>query len=288
MTATIPAPIALDEYFTDKTWKERVDVLIDEHRTAFRNANAQIVPRILAAEHPGLRATINMGARGLASFIAEDAYKNAYERPRLEDGQVATPSERRLAVDSLLFGDEAPNRYFAAVSLGGLGCRFYGEYCVVLKQDHDANAGLFDRNSYDLAAPPLDSASDRPALVDTLKGNWSEHVVDMITAKVLPEVPDTNRLTTPGQVSDLVLRDEDFAEVHIGRRITRESVEEVRKSPEEASLTTEILERYRGGEAPSPAELTWAQNRHEAEQALRKFRINTRVVTTSARGFRWR
>jgi hypothetical protein len=284
-TPTIP----LDDYFAaDQTWKKRVEALTDEHRTAFRRANAEIVPRILAAEHPGLRAIINMGARALTSFVEDNAYKNAYERPRVEDDRVAEPSERRLAVDRLLFGDEARNRYFAAASLGGIGCRFYGEYCVVLKQGHAGSAGIFDRNSYDLAAPPLDDASDRAAIVQTLRGNWSSDVVDMITAKVLPEVPDTNRLTTPGQISDLVLRDEDFAEVHIGQPITRESVEEVRKSPEEASLTTEILDRYRAGDAPSPTELTWAQNRHEAEQSLRKFKFNTRVVATSGRGFRWR
>jgi hypothetical protein len=261
--------------------------MLDEDRSAFRTANAEIVPRILSAEHPGLRAVINMGARSLASFVTEGRYKNAYERPRVEGVEVG-PSSRRVMVDTLLFGTEASKRYFAAVSLGGIGCRFYGEYCVVLKQERGRESAVFDRNSYDLTAPPLEDIEDKKSIVDALRGEWERDVIDMVTAKVLPELPATNRLATPGQVSDLVLRDEDFAEVHLSGAITPDAIEEVRKSPEESSLTGDCLDRYRSGYLPDPAELVWAQSRQETERLLREQAIQTRVVAIAGRGFRWR
>jgi hypothetical protein len=286
-------PALLDSVHFDSTrsWTERLSTLAesDAFEDAFKAANLQIVPRVLAADQPGLRAVINIGARSLCSFLADTHYRNAYERSAVVGVEhTARPSERRVAVDQLLFGDDGREYYYAAVSLGGVGCRFYGEFCLVLRQSETRNAGVFDRNSYDLTVPPLDAAEAREELVRALRGTWTEDVIAMLTVKVAPELPSGNRLTTPGQLSDLVLRDEDFAEVHLRQKITRDSIEEVRKSPEESSVALELLEQYRAGDIPTPAELVWASNRHRAEEMLRDLDIPTRSVATNGRGFRWR
>lgn len=277
------------DYFDEtRSWSERLSSLLQRRtfRSAFRAANAQVVPRILAADRPGLRAVINMGAASLCSFLEQGKYLNAYERPRVEGVQIA-PSESRQTVDRLLFGDEMEKYYFAAISLGGLGCRFYGEFCVALRPERIQESSVFDRNSYDLLSPPLDAPAGRPSAVRALRGVWSRDVVPMLTAKIMPELPEENRLTTPGQISDLVLRDEDFAEVHIRDAITPEHVEEVRKSPEESTVAIDILERYRAGDAPSSAELVWGSWRHRTDELLRKHGIKTRLVSTRGRGYRW-
>jgi hypothetical protein len=288
--APLPSSGLDPDYFDERrTWVDRLSALLRRNvfRNPFKAANAEVVPRILAADRPGLRGVINMGAASLCGFLKDRRYRNAYERPRVEGIEVA-PSERRLRVDRLLFGDEWRSYYFAAVSLGGLGCRFYGEFCVVLRSERTRQASVFDRNSYDLLSPPLDALQDRPSVVRALRGLWDRDVIPMLTAKVVPELPEENRLTTPGQISDLILRDEDFAEVHIKGPITVEDVEEVRKSPEESAVTADILERYRAGEMPSPAELVWANWRRRTEELLRENGTKTRVVATTGRGFRWR
>ncbi|HVW25727.1 MAG TPA: hypothetical protein VHC69_10175 [Polyangiaceae bacterium] len=173
-----------------------------------------LVPRILTAEQPGLRPVVNIGAGSLCEFLKEDRYRNAYERPRVDDVEVK-PSANRELVDTLLFGEERSQYYFGSVSLGGTGCRFYGEYCMVLKRERSMDAKVFDRNSYDLLTPPLSLSEDRLGMVVALRGTWRDDITSMLTAKVAPELPEENRLTTPGQVSDLVSRDEDFAEVHL-------------------------------------------------------------------------
>lgn len=287
-------PVLLDAVHFDSTrsWAERLSALAQSevYRGTFKAANLKIVPQILAADQPGLRAVINIGAQSLCAFLSDTHYRNAYERPRAlgPESAEARPSERRVAVDRLLFGDDGNAYYYAAVSLGGVGCRFYGEFCLVLRPSLTRNAGVFDRNSYDLTVPPLDAAGPRESLVRALRGNWTADVISMLTVKVAPELPSGNRLTTPGQISDLVLRDEDFAEVHVKEKITKDSIEEVRKSPEESSVALELLEEYRSGEIPESAELVWAYNRNRAEEMLRELGIPTRSVAINGRGFRWR
>jgi hypothetical protein len=279
------------DYFNDGvSWKQRLDSILGrvEYQRPFKLANAQVVPRVLAAEQPGLRAVINMGGHSLCKFIEEKRYRNAHERPRLEEGIEIKPSPRRIQIDRLVFGDEFDSFYFAAVSLGGIGCRFYGEFCVVLNPARSSKASIFDRNSYDLASPPFSLSEDKARIVAALKGAWNNDLIPMLTARIMPELSEENRLTTPGQISDLILRDEDFSEVHLQGSITTDHVEEVRKSPEETAIELEIGERFRSGEIPSPEELVWVNWRHRVNSLLRENSVKSRVVALNGRGFRWR
>lgn len=282
----------LDAIYFDATrrWGERLAAILEraDLQTPFRRESARLVKNVLEAEHPGLRAVINMGAASLCGFLAEGRYKNAYERPRVDGVEKPPPSPERLRADQLLFGQDGKSHYFAAVCLGGTGCRYYGEYCVVLVPERNQQSQVFDRNSYDLLGPPLSLALDSAAVVAALRGRWDADVSAMLTAKVAPELPEENRLTTPGQVSDAVSHDEDFAEVHLRGDVTSEHVEEVRATPEDSIVASELLDEYGAGEIPDPTELIWSTWRHCVSDQLRSRDVAHRVVSTTGRGFRWR
>lgn len=284
--------LSLDAVYFDSTrsWVERLEAILQraDLQTPFRRESAHLVQNVLESQHPGLRAVINMGAASLCGFLADGRYKNAYERPRIDGIERPPPSTKRLYADRLLFGDEGRFHYFASVCLGGTGCRFYGEYCVVLAPDRNKGSKVFDRNSYDLLDPPLSLVEDAEAVVAALRGRWDEDVSAMLTAKVAPELPEENRLTTPGQISDAVSHDEDFAEVHLKDDVTSKHVEEVRATPEDTIVAGDLLDEYQAGEIPGPAELMWATWRHCVSDQLRKRNVPRRVVSTTGRGFRWR
>jgi hypothetical protein len=158
---------------------------------------------------------------------------------------------------------------------------------MVLDPAVATGAHTFDRNSYDLVRPPLASAADRKAVARSLSGNWDD-AIPMLTAKVLPRLTQPNRLTTPGQVSDAILRDEDFAEVHLHKTVRPEDVEEVRVPVEDVALETNILDHARAGIVPTPDELVWIKRREAVREQLKKSKLREVVVTSTGRGTRWR
>jgi hypothetical protein len=271
-----------------RSWAERLQQAID--RTAgdrFKEANVTLLRSLLAAEQPGLRAMVNIGPQALRMVLSSGRYLNAYERPRIA-GKARNASAKRRAVDRLVFGKDARNFYFGAVSMGGAGVRFYGEYCMVLRPSHITRARLFDRNSYDLASPPLSEIADQGALVKALRGEWRTDLEPMLALKVLPLLPDHERLTTPGQVAEQVQRDEDFVEVHTDAPFGPEHLEEVRRSHEEGVAGLELERQVDQGIKYTMSELRWLGERRRAEKELARRRIRLKSVTTTGRGSRWR
>ena len=286
----------IEQYFVaGVSWSDRLASVLAT-APPFVKANAAMVDRWLV-EH-GARVVINIGADGLLAVLGGERYKNKYELKTL-GGPERKPSPRRVSVDKMLgFMPDGRDWYFGAVALGGAGVRFYGEYCLVLR-DSVRGTTLLDRNSYDLTDPPLDQISD---VVTALRGTWND-LPSIFKLKILPHLQDIERLVTVGVLSELVLHDEDFIEVHMQRLKTAEgtgaqtpveggfdrtAIEEIRQAPEEVAQEEHLIRQFDRTRLPTSSELLWAARRSSVDRQLDTLRIPNRVVTTEGRGVRWR
>jgi hypothetical protein len=278
---------ALDPvYFSTKPWRSRVKTWLRRGTDPFVDGNLHLVRQIMEHAESGLRVVINISAHALLSFLAERRYRNLYESPVI-GGTRRQVSPERQRVDTLLQLAPPDQFYFGAVALGGTGVRFYGEYCMVLRPSAiDAQTQVFDRDSYDLLMPPLAQRSPT-AMVKMLRGHWGD-VVDMLTLKLLPELQGSRRLVTTGTVSEMILRDQEFVEVHKRGAITPDSIEELRQSPDEVAIEARIAARRVAGFPPTSLELRWLHRREEVVRALEASRLPYRIVTLHGRGYQWR
>jgi hypothetical protein len=276
-------------YFSTDPWRQRVaDWLSRSSGNPFLDDNVELVRQIMEHSESGLRMVVNISAMALLSFLAEGRYRNLYERPII-GGSRKTPSPERRQVDSLLGFRNPSGYYFGAVALGGTGVRFYGEYCLVLNPGAvEDTTQILDRDSYDLLLPPLSVQASMPAIVDMLRGTWKADAVDMLTLKLLPELADSNRLITTGTVSEMILYDQDFVEIHKQGDITPTSLEEVRQSPDEIAIEARIQGRGAAGFAPTAVELLWLERRDKVVRALERDGVRSRIVTLHGRGYQWR
>lgn len=272
-------------YFTTIAWDDRVEAWLAAQPGSFSKGNRAIARQMLQNADTGLRAVANIGTDALLNFLREKRYRNLYEKPVI-GGVSPAVSQERLRVDAAL--EIGANTYFAAVALGGTGVRFYGEYCMVLG-GQDPDTRLFDRDSYDILEEPLASLRLPGAtLRSVLGGRWSRDVVAMAMMRVLPQIAHETRLVTSGTVSEAVLRDQEFIEVHMTRPFQLEDVEEVRQSPDDAAIEATITERSRQSRVGTLVELEWVRRRTAAAQALDERGVDRRVVTLHGRGYQWK
>jgi hypothetical protein len=243
----------------------------------------------------GTRVVFNMPNEVVSKFCAAtgpNAYLNAYDlsqHKRLGD-DLPADMKRRIKVDQAVqsvTGIAPKDIYFGAVELNGSGMRFYGDYCLVLKRARP-DEWLLDRNSWDIARPPLAPHgtlvhADMAKSVKEISGNWNADLGHMLVVKTFTSVSVSSRRLTTGQISNIVLDDEDYIEVLRHGSFSANDVAEVRTSATEAAREASISDREANGPAPSPAELQWRQRRLEAERALREKNISVRVVTASGR-----
>lgn len=280
-------------YFARRPWKERIQEWLqhqqdDDKENPFLQGNLEAIRRIMKDASTGLRMVVNISAKALLKFLDEGRYRNVYERPVIGNAR-PTPSKERREVDDLLgFGDEANQYYFGAVALGGTGVRFYGEFCMVIDVNAIPETRLFDRDSYDLLIEPLNQFKDKETLVQTLQGRWRDDAVDMLCMRLLPELRHANELVTTGTVSELVLKDQEFIEVHYKHPIDVHSVEEVRQSPDEVAMEARILARTQAGFPPTATEWLWRRDRQVLARELERRKINYRIVTLHGRGYQWK
>jgi len=105
---------------------------------------------------------------------------------------------------------------------------------------------------------------------------------------VLPELQGANRLITTGTVSEMILHDQDFVELHKKGEILTSSIEEVRQSPDEVAMESRVIARGNAGYPPTALEILWLQRRDQVVQALEREGIHYRMVTLHGRGYQWR
>jgi hypothetical protein len=275
------------------TWSERLAAFLYREGTreprGFLRANARVVDRTLSDGQAGVRMVVNVPADALLGFLNDGSYKNAYQRPVVA-GRARAASNTRKRVDKLLgFGRTADRLYFGAAALGGSGIRFYGSYCLVLRADRVTTAtGVFDRNSYDLLQPPLSELRKPSLAVSCLRGTWASDLRAMLSMKVLATIRDVSRLLTAGALSESVLHDEDFVEVHKQGTFVPGDVEEVRQTPEDALVAAELGQRRSRRGMVTLSEMLWSHRRTRAMEAVRNAGLKLRVVASSARTDRWR
>jgi hypothetical protein len=282
-------------YFSPRPWAKRVHDWVKHARAngrapSFLDANLGVIRQLLGHPETGPRMVINIGADALLSFLSSDNYKNIYENP-VVGGKPRSPSKERHTVDELLgLEPDASAYYFGAVALDGAGVRFYGEYCMVIKASRiAADTRVFDRDSYDLLQPPL---ADRGAaktrrIVSALKGTWGDDLVGMLIMKILPRLPAVQHLITAGNVSGLVISDQEFVEIHLKDKIHQVHVEEIRQSPDAASIEAAIASRRRSRQPPTIVEVRWVEQRRRVFARLAQKSIPFRIVTLQSRGYQW-
>jgi hypothetical protein len=281
-------------YFSDREWAKRVVTWVAARKESdphsFLDGNLTLVRQVLSHPQTGLRMVINIGPDALLNFLATNDYKNIYAHPVI-GGERKEPTDERIRVDALLELHNPSEFYFGAVALGGTGVRYYGAFCMVLKRDRvPGGTRIFDRDSYDLLVEPLSGWSQNrmKQIVSSLKGTWDEHAIEMLIMKMLPKLPASQHLITAGTVSELVMTDQEFVEVHLQNEIVPKDLEEVREAPDESAVETTILNRKRNGRSPTAVEIRWVDQRHRVLQALAKRGIPNRVVTLHGAGYQWR
>ena len=186
--------------------------------------------------------------------------------------------------------------YFAAIEFNGCGVGFYGDCCLVLRDDITELATIvLDRNSYDLIRAPLkddiaaatalgcSEAQARQEAAWEHAGRLSDDLAAIATIQVLESRPAVKRLMTTGSVSEGVLNDEDYIEVLRPASFGIGEVREVRFAPADVALDERIRSRSMVGQVPSQAELLWRERRRSAEARLHGTNTAIRVVTTVGR-----
>ena len=86
-----------------------------------------------------------------------------------------------------------------------------------------------------------------------------------------------------GRISDAVLSDEDYIEVLRIGSFGSSDLHEARVAAGDAAHETLISERLRAGPTPRYDALLWRQRRREADAALQRANVISKVVATTGR-----
>ena len=296
----MPVPVS-------KSWSDRVaaykgkiaaaaEPMLDANCDMIDRAMRGMGPDKLTVDHAlGARVVMNIASVHVPSFCAQN-YKNTYDLGKttvmgdLPPGSVVPARALVDAVLSALTGKSEKEIYFGAIELNGTGIRFYGDICLVLKADQiSADTIILNSNSYDLMRPPITAAGKTPTQDDLaphaadMHGLWGTDKHHIATLKVIVRLDPTERRFTTGQISKIVLNDEDYLEVLKIGSFTAAQLQEARLSVADAAAETQIGERELLGPTPSLAESQWRKHRRAAGAALGAANVTTRIVTTSGR-----
>ncbi len=219
-------------------------------------------------------SSVHIPAFVTASLAGEKAYKNGYDLAKYRIGGSASDGslKTRDIVDQALthlVGVSGDKIYFGAVELNGAGVRFYGDICLVLKRDAVlSTTTILDRNSYDLVRSPLRQRieSGNPAMWDknreaeasSISGNWADDLQGL-------------------------LKDEDYIEVLRVGSFSARDLQEARISASDAPYESLVAQRRATGPRPRLEALIWRMRRRRADAALRRAKVDVRVVTTTGR-----
>lgn len=271
----------------------------------YAEANGDMIRRTVAgigidsgkkSASAGIRIAFNISSAYLPQALSQ-RYKNCYDLEDLGSTVgISVPKEtkiskRRRTIDETIAKLCPPgtyrNLYYGAVELNGAGMRYYGDMCLILKEEQfkDATLVLY-RNSYDLDREPIRSRIRKGGTLaseaERLAGTRAS-APDMVVCKIFDQAPSADRLLTSGVISDGILADEDYLEVPRTGPFGAAEIAEVRTSAADVAAEGRIADRLERGPLPNVAELLWRNRRRGAERAAGQARINLRVVTSSGR-----
>jgi len=296
----------------DETWAQRVGRMIapitkrNKEDGSYAHANRDSVRRAILGRDPfgswthptsGARMVVNLSSAHVPAFC--DAvrrndprpYKNCYDLARLGGRRV---SKDRALVDQALPVADMTKVYFGAVELNGAGIRFYGDICLVLKNDAvDGATCVLDRNSFELLRspvaiefaghPPAAASDARRRKLQSWSGLWAKDLGFIVAMKVLRSIGVRDRRWTVGQISRAVRDDEDYIEVLKIHSFGPGDLQEARVSSADAAHDALVGNRLLRGPMPRLESLIWRNRRSRAERALRAIGVPVRIVTTSGR-----
>jgi hypothetical protein len=275
------------------SWALRVAAVLARMRGKpnhdFVRANAGVIRKLVVSADVGARMVVNIRPDALLSFLASRQYQNLYDRPRV-GGKLRKPSRTRLKIDELLgLGDDAARTYFGAVAMGGAGVRYYGNYCMVLRRSAlGPETRLFDRDSYDLLIPPLSKIRPLRAVVARLRGTWAKDLASMAVIKLMPLLEGADRIRTTGNISDEILKDQEYIEIHKLGAFGVADIEEIRLAPEDYAIAAhDRWAREAAGSPTSAAHLLWSDRHRDVLKRLAQASIPTKVVSLHGRGYQW-
>jgi len=248
-------------------------------------AGARMVVNISSAHIPALCAASAQGRT--------NAYKNCYDL----DPTLSTISANRLLVDAALplrAGTKAAQMYFGALEMSGIGVRFYGDVCLVLKREAvPQDTIILDRNSYDLvrsphaqlvaATVPAAQEQARRTILRNWSGQWDKDLAAIAAIKAINVLGLRNRRWTTGQISAAVRDDEDYIEVLKAGSFGVADLQEARISAADAAHDALVHSRVATGSAPRFEALLWSDRRRSAEKALREAGVPLNIVVGSGR-----
>ena len=100
-------------------------------------------------------------------------------------------------------------------------------------------------------------------------------------------MPPTQHLITIGNVSGLVMSDQEFVEVHLHGKVGLAHIEEIRQRPEEAAIELSILGRRRARQSPTLVEIHWVAQRQRVLRSLARKGLGVRVASLHGKGYQW-
>lgn len=304
-----------------KTHKDLTSQTKTDEGDLYRLANVEMIKATLAGAGPhshtvkvelGMKAVVNIAARHALPFLDTTSGKpgrGTYINRPAVNRIVGTPPNGptvRDRVDEVLeqaAADEghptqAADMHFAALELNGTGIAYFGDVCLVLKDDAVPDDTLIlIHNSYDMTVPPVVGEVYEPGdwratkaravkVARSWAGTWEQHAVEMAVVKVLFHRPDQERRLTTGQISDSVLTDEDYIEVVRGHSFSPAEVQEIRFSAADAAREAQIADHLMLGPHPTASEMLWRARRRAVWRMAQQEKLPCRVVTSTGRSRR--
>jgi hypothetical protein len=173
--------------------------------------------------------------------------------------------------------------------MGGAGVRYYGNYCLVLRRKAvPPETRVFDRDSYDLLLPPLARSRRPAALVRKLRGVWERDLPAISVMKLFHLLENADRVRTTGNISDELLRDQEYIEIHKLGSFRPADISEVRLAPEDYAIDAhDRLTREVVRSPSTAAHLLWSARHRDVLSRLNEARIAVKVVSLHGRGYQW-
>lgn len=308
-----------------RDWQKTHGVLTSQTKTdegdLYRLANVEMIKSTLAGAAPhghtvkvelGKKAVVNIAARHALLFLDMTSGKPGrgtyLNRPAVNHivGRPPNGPTVRDRVDEVLeqaAADEghptqAADMHFAALELNGTGIAYFGDVCLVLKDDAvPADTLILIHNSYDMTVPPVVSEVYEPCdwratkdravkVARSWAGTWEQHAVNMAVVKILFHRPDQKRRLTTSQISDSILNDEDYIEVVRRQSFSPAEVQEIRFSAADAAREAQIADHLMLGPPPTASEMLWRGRRRAVRRMAQQAKLPCRVVTSTGRSRR--
>jgi hypothetical protein len=304
-------------------WKKKADRIVKRlsgtyhSLKQFTEANLAAIEGAIEGKGPdaadpdpraGVRAVINIASVHIPNFCERSrtrrhpAYLNSYDLKtthiRIGEPPPDHHWKRREIVDNALAAvhQRGMNEvYYAAAELNGAGVRFYGDICLVLKQDEvSPDTKVLDRNSYEVLRAPFRDAVEKRAdegrkqaarrtILLALAGSFDVDLKTISALKVLATTGERDRRLSTGQISGGVLDDEDYIEILKIGSFDANGVEAARLSNAEIALEGHVEQLLQRNRPASHSARLWLMERRAATRTLSDMGIEIAVVTTPGR-----